>query len=658
MRGLLRALVFALGLCTKCTSFARLENALSNVVTGKKDLFNPMSQTIDKLHPLESVGLLASSPFFVRRLMRAPNGSFMVLECLSAELAHTLELKLFFQDCARELAHIKSDGIVEISEMGTLPDLGFYVLYPYYNGVKLDEVFQAQTCGEVELSAECAASIILQAASILAKTHEQNYPHTALHPEHIGVDAHGNVWITGFLEAALRRRFGFKANGGAKLDAPELREAKTVSYPSDVYALGAMLYRLITGKFQADEWEPQWMGMMMDLDQAMIPGEALSSAIAFFQRALAERPGQRFGSMEGFCEGLQKLIVELGTRKSPEIIADALLSLRNAKQVQSATIVEALAPTGAPQSAQQASPSKETRVITRNTGNMRSIAPDLRSGMQLSALDVLSHSRYQIMQELGAGGTGSVYKVLDTTLAEILALKVLRPELVSDSTWLHRFKRELKVMRDLDHDYILPAYHLEQLDGLYFFTMRYIDGQNLYQRLKAAPLPYRESIYILRCAALALREAHRQGVIHRDFKSANIMVEHETGHPYLMDFGIALSRENPGLTVAGQGIGTPFYMSPEQSRGDAITEQADIYSFGVVCYECFARALPFDGPTTIAIYTAQLSGVFRPLCEIDPSLPPALDELVKSCLQPDAAQRPKSMQEIIQTLDAIPRSLN
>ncbi|MFA5624599.1 MAG: serine/threonine-protein kinase [Bradymonadales bacterium] len=638
-----------------------------------------MFDDLEQLQNLRTVDVLKSAPFLMRRVVRDPAGDLMIIESLSAELAQTLELKLYFQDAAREFAQHKIDGVVEILEMGSSQELGFYVLYPFLNNITLDKVLDAQNAKNFALPAEYSASIILETASILERLHEKDFFHLGLRPDHIGIDEHGNLSVTGFLEAALRKRFGFKTWGCEKLDPPELRQGKALNFASDIYALAAILYRLFTAKEQADEWEPQWMGMMLELDRALIPGDALTSTIDFFQRALAERPQQRYASMQKCVEALQKLMLNIGNRKSPELIAEALAPLRTiaiqptiqadleersavfdrGEQLYHVPNTKVLSPELAEENPIiLASPSKETRVITRaNSGNFRAISSELRNSLQNSALNVLARSRYQIMEELGTGGTGTVYKVLDTTLAEILALKILRPELVNDSAWLHRFKRELKVTRDLDHEYILPAYHLEHIDGVYFFTMRYIDGQNLYQKLKSGPVPYAECTHILRCAALALREAHSQGVIHRDFKTANIMIESASGHPYLMDFGIALSRENPGLTVAGQGIGTPYYMAPEQSRGEQINEQADIYSFGVVCYECFARRLPFDGPTTVAIYTAQISGVFEHLREIEPCIPKALDELVDRCLQADAAKRPKSMQEVLDILDSLPKSL-
>lgn len=158
------------------------------------------------------------------------------------------------------------------------------------------------------------------------------------------------------------------------------------------------------------------------------------------------------------------------------------------------------------------------------------------------------------------------------------------------------------------------------------------------------------ALRILMSVGLALAAAHEQGVIHRDLKPANIMIEKATYHPYLMDFGIASTQDSMSLTLAGQGIGTPSYMAPEQSRGEPITVQADIYSFGVMAYECFTLRLPYSGTTPIAIYTAQMSGIFQPIRDINPSVPEHVAHTIERCLSPKAQERPANMSAVLSGL--------
>ena len=501
-----------------------------------------------------------------------------------------------------------------------------------------------------------------------------------------------------------------------KYSAPEWRRHENLGVESDVYAVGALLYQALTGEFQPDEWEPRWMGMMDTLNRAKIPGESLQTALNFFEHTLAERVQQRYSSYEQLELALSQLSVEFGNEVPREVRADVLhnhfdefppqrafvpeprneavrsenvrndvinlitgelpvisaeLSTRgpdgsvssiSARFRRSSSDVQS--GIGAPiqdealcETITATPEGMETKILHKSSGSFRTVSPNLRSSITISPLQILARSRYQILDLLGTGGTGTVYKVLDTTLTEVLALKVLKPELVSDSAWLQRFKRELKIARDLEHEYILPAYHLEQMDGLYFFTMRYIQGRNLSEILKDTEnnLSPVLTMRILCAIGEALVAAHDHGIIHRDIKPANIMIEEETCHPYLMDFGIASAPDNNSLTLAGQGIGTPSYMAPEQSRGDVISVHADIFSFGVVCYECFTHKLPYTGATPITIYTAQQSGVFVPIRNLNPEVPESLAEQIESCLSPIVGNRPGSMRVLV---DAFNTALN
>ena len=603
---------------------------------------------------------LQSASFIQRFLAHSeePEAAQVVITCLSDQLKSMRELQLYFQDCARRQAHLKLDGLLPIREMGSSADNGFYIVQNWLEAIDLEDIRRLQLTSTLLMEPAVSGSIIAAMVRILEKCHAKGLIHTSLQPHHVYIDRNGELYITGFIEAEMRRRFDLPVNHDPKWDCPEQRRGTELTAASDIYAIGMLFYRMLIRKAQPDEWEPQWMGLMMELSTEGIPGEALNRATEFFQHTLAERPQQRFASLEVLSHELAHLNSELGGEKPREVIADVLQPYFPVPTVKAWTHTIELISDDQPcvevpeENAEQPvlAPSKETRVISRNGGDYRTLSPRLRQNIGISPLEILSRSRYQILEEIGSGGTGTVYKVLDTTLSEILALKVLRPELVNDAAWLQRFKRELKITRDLEHRNILPAYHLEQLEGLYFFTMRYVDGETLFDILHSRILSVSKALDILIGVGQALIAAHSHGIVHRDFKSANIMVERETEHPYLMDFGIALTPDNPGLTMAGQGIGTPSYMAPEQSRGEHIGPLADIYSFGIVCYEALTGRLPFTGPTTVAIYTAQISGIYAPLTDYNPEIPKPLVQLIGHCLQPIAENRPPSMEIVIQKI--------
>lgn len=639
------------------------------------------------------------------------------IKSLSRELCNTAELRLYYQECCRREAHVHVDGIFPIQEIGQSRTHGVYVVYPYFMPFlrlgEINAIFQRE---HRTLPSMFNASVLLDAVRILEAAHAQQLDHFSLFPHNVLLMSNGEVYVHGFIEAAMRRRFRFESELNEKCDAPEVRRCEGAGVESDVYVVGAMLYQWTVNAYQPDEWEPRWMGMMDSLNRSSIPGESLALVMQFFQKALAERPEQRFTSYGMLAQALERVITEVGYYVPKEVRAELLdgyfdeyppvlvqeprsetdrsgvINLITGDSpslsidVTSACISERVGYVdgvrnasmngisgtfygGVQECAGREEPELsagrvetgdtlafpvggvETRILHKSSGSFRTIAPSLRSSIcQFSPLEILSRSRYQILGELGKGGTGTVYKVLDTTLAEVLALKVLKPELVADSAWLQRFKRELKITRDLEHKNILQAYHLEQLEGLYFYTMKCIDGCNLSELLREESMPMMMALRILMSVGLALAAAHEQGVIHRDLKPANIMIEKATYHPYLMDFGIASTQDSMSLTLAGQGIGTPSYMAPEQSRGEPITVQADIYSFGVMAYECFTLRLPYSGTTPIAIYTAQMSGIFQPIRDINPSVPEHVAHTIERCLSPKAQERPANMSAVLSGL--------
>lgn len=624
---------------------------------------------------------------------------WVVIRALSRDLAGAAEIRLLYQDACRQYAHAQVDGLFEMREIGTNKVHGVYAVYAYkWAYMTCGEISASVQKANVQMSPQFCVSVLMDATQILHEAWLQKLEHFAVSTNYINVSEDGETHVTGFVDALMRRRFRLDTELDEKFDAPEWRRCEPVGVESDVYALAALLFQGITNEFQPDEWEPRWTSMMDILARANIPGDSLSTTMQFFQKALAERPAQRYHSYQQLYSALEHLSKEFGGYMPREVRADYLkdyfesyppaivceprefrsdvINLITGETMGDITDMQRNSLTGialsvhkTPSDGNNSRPSSssggnisydetltspatglETRIVQRHSNSFRTINPALRTSITASPLEVLARSRYQILDQLGSGGTGTVYKVLDTTLTEVLALKVLRPELVSDSAWLQRFKRELKIARDLEHAYILPAYHLEQLEGLYFFTMRYIQGKNLSEHLHEGPLPIMMSLRILTQVAEALVAAHDRGIIHRDLKPANIMIEDDTWHPYLMDFGIASMLDTPSVTIAGQGIGTPFYMAPEQSRGESITLQADVYSFGVVCYECFTQRHPFTGPTAIAIYTAQMSGIFEPIRDINSNVPVSIARLVESCLAPNAAERPSSMRVVLDGL--------
>ncbi|MDQ6870692.1 MAG: serine/threonine protein kinase [Gemmatimonadota bacterium] len=253
-------------------------------------------------------------------------------------------------------------------------------------------------------------------------------------------------------------------------------------------------------------------------------------------------------------------------------------------------------------------------------------------------------ANYELESEIGRGGMGIVYCARDKRLKREIAVKVLPPELSFRADIRQRFLREAETAAQLNHPNIVPIYTVEERDNLVYFVMAYIKGDNLGQRLQQhGPMPPVEVRRILREVADALAYAHHRNVIHRDIKPDNIIIDEETGRAMVTDFGIARALTDSGdsrLTATGMAIGTPAYMSPEQSAGDqAIDGRSDLYSLGVVGYQMLCGQPPFVASNTPSMLVKHLSEKPIPVDERWPDLPPDLSRAVMMCLEKDPADR-------------------
>jgi eukaryotic-like serine/threonine-protein kinase len=265
--------------------------------------------------------------------------------------------------------------------------------------------------------------------------------------------------------------------------------------------------------------------------------------------------------------------------------------------------------------------------------------------------------RYQVIEELGRGGMGRVYKVFDTEVREKLALKLLNPEIASDEQTIERFRNELKLARTISHRNICRMHDLGREEDIYFITMEYVPGEDLKSFIhRVGALPMGKAVSIARQVCEGLAEAHRVGVVHRDLKPQNVMIDRD-GNARIMDFGIARSVKAKGMTGADVMIGTPEYMSPEQVDGKEVDRRSDIYSLGIVLFEMLTGRLPFEGDTPLAVAVKQKSEPAPDPRKVNPQIPEDLKRVVLKCLEKAKDKRYQSADELSADLAKVQESL-
>jgi tetratricopeptide (TPR) repeat protein/predicted Ser/Thr protein kinase len=281
---------------------------------------------------------------------------------------------------------------------------------------------------------------------------------------------------------------------------------------------------------------------------------------------------------------------------------------------------------------------------TRWSKATRAEAPVSSPGLSLEIGSVIA-GRYEILKLLGEGGMGAVYKARDQEVDRLVALKVIRPELAGQSSVLQRFKQELVLARTVTHRNVIRIYDLGVAEGCRFITMEFIEGRDLSSVLEERKLAPEEAVKILRQVCAALEVAHAEGVVHRDLKPQNIMLE-ASGRVVVMDFGLARSMEASGLTQAGSIMGTPAYMSPEQAKGIPADERSDIFSLGIILYQMLTGVVPFKAESALASLLLRTQGPPPPPIKLDPAIPRALNDIVLKALATDPANRYRKVADL------------
>ena len=285
------------------------------------------------------------------------------------------------------------------------------------------------------------------------------------------------------------------------------------------------------------------------------------------------------------------------------------------------------------------------------------IAKTIRIPLMELTRGTLFARRFEVIEELGKGGMGRVYRAFDKKIEEEVALKIIKPEIAAEREVIDRFWNELKMSRKISHRNVSRMYDLGEEEGTPYITMEYVPGEDLKSFIhRSKQLSTGTAVAIAKQVCDGLEEAHRLGIIHRDLKPGNIMIDKD-GNAKIMDFGIARSLKVKGITGAGVIIGTPEYMSPEQVEGKDTDHRSDLYSLGIVLYEMLTGRVPFEGETPFTVGVKQKSDTPKNPKELNPQIPDDLSRLVLRCLDKDKEKRCQSAGELRTELEKIEQGI-
>jgi serine/threonine protein kinase/tetratricopeptide (TPR) repeat protein len=532
----------------------------------------------------------------------------VALKVIRPELAgHPDILRRFKQELilARQVTH---KNVVRIFDLGSADGRKFITM-DYIEGRDLKSILVERG----KLPPDEVVPIFQQICRGLEAAHVEGVVHRDLKPQNVMLDDAGRVWLMDFglarsMELAGMTRTGVLM-GTPDYMSPEQARAEKVDARSDLFSLGIIVYEMLIGQlpFQA---ETLMAKLLQRVQQRAKPVAEIDSSIpaplsAVVAKCLEPNVAKRYQSVR-------------------EILDDLSRSMQ-------ATEIAGATPTAAAISA-------EASVIS-----MEALGPGAQFG-----------PRYRIDSEIGEGGMGKVYKAYDSDLDRTVALKLIRPELARDSSSLLRFKQELLLASRISHRNILRIHDLGDVGGVKFISMAYIQGMDLHELIaKMGKLQTERVVNIAKQLAGALEAAHAEGVVHRDLKPRNVLITVED-HVYVSDFGLAksLDAETTAMTRAGEVLGTPRYMSPEQAESKAADHRSDLYSLGVILYEMSTGEVPFTGESSLQVMFQHVQQTPKDPRLLNPETPEYLASIILKCLEKDPALRYQSATELLRDLDS------
>jgi len=522
----------------------------------------------------------------------------VALKVIRPEYAnHPETIRRFKQELilARQITH---RNVIRIFDLG-IADSFKFITMDYVEGRDLSKILSDK--GKFSVSDGC--EIVRQICSGLEAAHSEGVVHRDLKPQNIMLDAQGRVYLMDFGLARSMELVGMTRTGALigtpTYMSPEQARGEKADVRTDVFALGVIFYELLTGKRPYKD-EPMMATLVRRTKELATPPSQVDSSIP-----------QPISDIVMKCLQIK---TDLRYQSAEEILRDLNLILpAQSSSGQSASML----------------------------------------GPQAFSSGSFFGPRYRIESLLGEGGMGKVYKAQDGELRRTVALKLVRPELASDPSSMDRLKQEILLASKVSHKNILRIHDLGDVAGLKFISMAFVDGRDLHQIIAAeGKLPVPRAVRITRQLCLALEAAHSEGVIHRDLKPQNVLVDQED-QVFVSDFGLAKSLEVHAsmMTSNGEVNGTPRYMSPEQVESGPVDHRSDLYSLGLILYEMVTADLPFQSDSVLQAMYQRVTQSPKSPKTMNPDLPDYLVNIIMRCLEKDPAQRYQHARDILVDLD-------
>ncbi|MFQ5649376.1 MAG: protein kinase [bacterium] len=559
------------------------------------------------------------------------------------------EVKKRFYREARSAGKVSHENITIVHDLGEVDGMP-YIVMEYLKGADLKTLIANNTT----ISLKQKLNYAIQICCGLRAAHAQKIIHRDIKPENVKVLDDGRVKIMDFgiarPESSDITQQGVMIGTPAYM-SPEQIKGLPLDNRSDIFSFGVLLYEFLsyTKPFEGSPTAVIYKIINEEPNRIILKESAFVADLQeVVSRCLEKEVKDRYQDCDQIMKDLQSIVDKSDQgQKIEKLLAQGLILCEKQRYDEALSQFNKIL---------QIDPNhSEAHALRQQCLDREKQFETITLLINEKGRKHISH--YRIIKQLGEGGMGIVYQAEDTRLKRTVALKVLAPNLTSDAEAKRRFMHEAQAASALDHPNICTVFEINETpEGLFFICMSYCEGITLKQMISDSRIDVSTGLNITIQIALGLAKAHKQGVVHRDVKPANIIIAPD-GQVKVVDFGLAKLSDASKITRTGSTMGTPYYMAPEQVRGFKVDHRADIWALGVVLYQILTARLPFTGDSAMAILFSIVNDALPPLHKHAADVPVEFTAVLEKALQKKVEDRYGSMQEFLTGLQKIQRKL-